>query len=202
VLIAFFVFLAIGCFGGPGTVIMGDQYVLEYASPQLDDFSPLKEAIRVERFSSSADSDSYAMICRPKPFVRQVNPFARWRLLPADMLTDEIVRDLRSIKLFLAVFSWRETQPARFVIQGEIEEFLRSEGSSGAAARLDIRIKLLDTKTKDAADRIVFTKEYKIEEPMLSETAEEYAAAMSRATARFSAEMLRNIYQAVKGRTP
>jgi ABC-type uncharacterized transport system auxiliary subunit len=200
VLIGFFVFLVIGCFGSR-TVIMGDQYVLEYASPQLDDLVPLKEAIKVERFSSSADNDSYAMVCRQKPFLRQVNPYARWRILPADMISDKIVRDLRNVKIFRAVFSWRDTQPARFVIQGEVEEFLKLEGGNDAAARLDIRIKLLDTKTRDAVDRIVSTKEYKIEEPILSETAEEYAAAMSRATAHFSADLLRNIYQTVKERT-
>jgi ABC-type uncharacterized transport system auxiliary subunit len=192
----------IGCVGGSKTVIMGNQFVLEYSSPKVENESPLKESLKIERFSASQDSDSFSMVYRPKQFSRKVYTYARWRVRPTDMLTDSITSDLRSIGIFTAVYSWRDLQLARFVLHDEIMEFLRVEEEGRALVKLTIRMTLSDMKGKDIAERTAFSKEYRIEEPMQSDGAEDYAAAMSKAAAKFSREMIADIYRVIKDRKP
>lgn len=190
-----------GCIEGSKTVIMGNQYVLEYSSPKVENLSPLKESLKIEHFSASQDSESFSMVYRPKPFTRKVYKYARWRVSPTDMLTDSITNDLRNAGIFTAVYSWRDLPLARFVLHDEIMEFLRVEQEGRVVVRLTVRVILSDMKGKDTAERMALSKEYRIEEPMQSDGAEDYAAAMSKAAAQFSREIIADVYQAVKERS-
>jgi cholesterol transport system auxiliary component len=177
-----------------------EQYTLEYPPPALAGSSPLEQGLSVERFSVAQDLNSQAMVYRPLDFQRQVYSYHRWRVNPADLCTDYLLRDLRASGLFKAVFSYQAPGAARFRLEGALQEFLEKDEAAGAQAVLSLNLTLLDLNFPDLPRRLVFQRTYEQSAPMPRPGAAELAQAMSQAFAQLSQKAIADVHQAMRGR--
>jgi ABC-type uncharacterized transport system auxiliary subunit len=189
--------LTSGCSFGSKTTYSVNQYTLEYPSPILKEIVQIKELIKVERFSVANAFDTSAIVYRNGPNLRNIDPYNRWRTKPGDMVTDFLVRDLRNSGLFQAVFSYNQNEETRYLLEGQVNEFLESKEKDGFKAVLSLDVTFQDLSKKEGTERIVFQRSYGYTEPLERETYGNLAQAMSKAMERFSRQMMMDLHQAM-----
>jgi cholesterol transport system auxiliary component len=189
---------ASGCSFGSKTTYSVNQYTLEYPSPVLKETAPIKEPIKVERFSVANAFDTSAIVYRDGPNLRNIDPYNRWRTTPGEMVTDFLIRDLRHSGLFRAIFSYHQDEETRYLLEGQVNEFLESKENDGLKAILSLDVTFLDLSKKEMTERIVFQRAYGYTEPLERETYGDLAQAISKAMEKFSRQMMMDLYQAVR----
>lgn len=191
-------FLVAACLPGAKAPVLIDQYTLDYAPPSGAAGSPFADSLKIERFSVAQAYNTTAMIYRPSPYKLSTYGSARWRVNPADLLTDYFARDLRGSGMFLGVFTYRDTDDARFVLQGGIEEFLEVDDGGQGKATVSMSVSLLDTKESEITRRLVFQKTYRAEELMREQSSLALAQGMSAAVRKLSEQVSKDISDPVK----
>ena len=186
------------CGGGRQAPRPVSYFGLEYDAPRFEKRAPSAEVLRVNRFTEPQVLNSTAMVFRGGAGTVQSYPDARWRVNPADLVTDALVRDLGHSGLFKAVFSEYDDAAARFVLQGRVEECLAAAEGGGRQAVLALTLALLDRSERDPVRGVVFQKAYREVVPMDSPTAAAMARAMGQAMEKLSRKMTSDIYEAVK----
>ena len=146
--------------------------------------------------------NSNAMVYQPQPFKSETYNYSRWRVNPGYLVTDYLLRDLRDSRLFKAVFGPDSSGKYRFRLEGGVEEFQELDEPGGWKASLGLTVTLLDTSQEELPQRVVFQKNYRVLEPMPEKTPEGLARAMSRAMEQASAQIMTDIYEAARRRTP
>ena len=184
-----------GC-GGRSTYVV-QQYLLDYSPPALAGLVRANEALRVESFSTAQAFASTAMLYRPSPLELSSYSRERWRVMPCDMVTDFLLRDLRNAGIFTAVLAYEDPGGGRYVVTGTVVEFLEVDGSNGPKARLSVDATLLDTTEREIMKRFVFQKTYTVEEPMKDKSARDLAESMSGAMKKFSGELMADIHRGI-----
>ncbi len=190
--------LLAGCFPGAKAPLMVDHYTLEYASPAFGNIKAVSEAIRVERFAVAQAYNTTSMLYKPAPYKLEAYGSARWRVGPGDILSDYLVRDIRSAGIFRGAFSYREGESARFVLEGGVEEFLEVDEKNKGTALLIVRIALIDSKETESTKRLVFQKSYRFAEPLAEQSAKSLAEGMSVAVQRLSEQALKDVLESVQ----
>ena len=147
--------------------------------------------------------NSTAMVYREEPSQRNQYLYHRWRVNPADLVSDYLLRDLRSANLFQGVFHHRSNESGRFLLTGDVEEFQEYIGKENHQAIIALNVTLLDTARPGLPERILFQKNYRIAEPIDEKSPAGLAKGMSRAVAMVSKLLLSDISNAVHAvRTP
>jgi ABC-type uncharacterized transport system auxiliary subunit len=187
-----------GCIPGPKPPYLIDQNTLEYNTPQIGKVVPFKETIRLERFGVAQAYNSTAMVYKPSPYKMAVYQGDRWRVNPGDLVTDFLLRDVRQAGLFQGVFSYRDGENTRYVLEGGIEEFLEIDEQASGKAVVSLTITLLDTQSKEVTKRIIFQKQYKADEPLSEQSASALARGISKVMGDLSALILKDIYLALQ----
>jgi len=187
-----------GCFGGTGKTPFIRQYVLEYPPTQGGGTAVVEAMVRVERFSADRLFMGKEMLYRQGPFRREAYPVQRWRISPADMVTEFIRRDLRLAGLFSAVLGERDAEDVRFSLAGGVEEFFESRENQNRRALLAATVTLLDNSRKEMAEFVVLQKSYRIEAAIEREGAAGMAEAMSRAMADLSRQVITDIAKVIR----
>ncbi len=200
IVLCILVMAAAGCFSRSKPAYLVEQFTIDYPPPAATGLGILNDSIKVERFSVSQSFNSQAMVYRSQPFTLSTYNYSRWRVNPADMVTDYLVRDLRSAAVFRAFYSYRDPDRSRFVVEGGVEEFLESDDKSGLKAILSLNVSLLDRKGKEITDRLLFQKHYRFEEPIREHSPEEFARGMSLNMSRFSAQLAKDLREAVEAK--
>ena len=165
----------------------------------LKEILQIKELIKVERFSVANAFDTSAIVYRDGPNLRNIDPYNRWRTKPGDMVTDFLIRDLRHSGLFQAVFSYNQNEETRYLLEGQVNEFLESKEKDGFRAVLSFDVTFQDLSKKEVMERIVFQKSYGYTEPLEKETYGGLVQAMSKATENFSRQMMMDLHQTIAG---
>jgi len=176
-----------------------NQYTLEYSPPEFKEQTAIDELLRVERFSVSQTYNTSAMIYKEGPHLRNVDPYNRWRTKPGEMTTENLVRDLRNSGLFRGVISYSDTGNVRYLLEGQVDEFLELSEQNGMAL-LSLNVTLVDLKKSSAADRMIFQRDYKVAEPCTEKTPAGLAQAMSRAMREISRQILVDLQKELKSR--
>lgn len=192
-------FLFAGCIdrGKPSPMI--ENYSFEYPSPTFAGLPPLNLTVKVERFSVAKAYNTLSMVFRPEPYKLDAYGSHRWIANPGDMVSDYLLRDLRNSGLFQAVFSFRDYEDARFVIQGGVEEFLEADDGERGNAVLSLSVTLTDTSHPSFPNRLVYQKKYSFSEPLADRTPAGLAGSMSKVMAKASVRIIQDVYQAVGG---
>lgn len=188
--------LVVGCGGGKSTYVV-QQYLLDYPSPVIADLPKTDEVLRVEPFSTAQAYGSTAMLYRPAPFELSTYNRERWRIAPADMVTDFLLRDLRNSGTFTAILSYDDPGEGRYDVTGTVVEFLAVDGREGPRARLSIDATLMDKTQREITKRIIFQKTFTVEEPMENTSARALAESMSRAMKKFSGALMADIHRGI-----
>jgi uncharacterized lipoprotein YmbA len=188
---------ASGCSLGEKRVQVVRQYILEYSSPTVEGLTQTKDLIKVERFSVASTFNTTAMLYRDSPYTLNSDPYNRWKVNPGEMVSDYLVRDLRRMNLFSAVCSYHDLVETRYVLQGQVEDFLEVDEKGGAKAVLGMNVTLLDL-AKGAPQKVLFQKNYRFEDPLEERTAVGFARAMSRAMEKTSRHLMLDLREAAR----
>ena len=194
-----FVSMFSGCMGTSQPSIAVKQYTLEYPCPRFESLSRIDQVIRVERFTAAQAFHSNDMIYRQKQYMRGAYNYNRWNISPSDILTELLLRDIKNAHVFGAVLSRQETGDARFLLEGQIEEFMEIDEEERTWASLIVDVTLSDLFEKIPAKRIILQKTYKFMEPFKERQPPELAKAMSKAVEKFSIELISDIHGIAKG---
>lgn len=187
------VFIAAGCFGRSKAPHIVEQYSLEYAPPAIESPVRIGESIKVERFSVDQLFNSQAMVYRAQPYKFASYNYNRWRVNPGDMVTDYLTRDLRAANIFPAVFSYRDIEGTRFIIEGGVGEFLEMMAQGNWKAVLKTNVSFIDGSRKEPIKRVVFQRRYHFEESLKEHSPDEFARGMSVNMQRFSEQLIKDI---------
>jgi ABC-type uncharacterized transport system auxiliary subunit len=194
--------LLMACLGGCGKPpMLVNQYLLEYPAPVVGGKAKLPTDIRVELFSVAQAFNSNAMVYQPQPFQSQSYNYSRWRANPGNLVTDFLIRDLRESGLFKAVFGPGSSGKHRFKLEGGVAEFQELDAPDGWKASLALTVTLLDSDKEELPQRVVFQKNYRVQEPLPEKTPQGLAQGMSRAMEQVSARIITDVYEAARSRT-
>jgi len=195
--IAILIFLLAGCVGGR-IVSMTEYYMLDYASPDIKESTPLNNFLKVERFSVGQIFNSNAMLYRTGSFNLTSFPNDRWRVNPGDLVTDSLIRDIRHSGIFRGVFSYRDTEGSRFVLEGNVTEFLEVEEKGSAKGLLTVYITLLDLNQTEITRKVVFQKRYSQAAECEEKGPRGMAQGLSKSMEQLSGQIISDVYRAVK----
>lgn len=187
----------IGCGKPP---IVTNRFLLEYPSPVFGSRPTLDESIRVELFAAAQAINSNAMVYLPRPFETSAYVYNRWQVDPAHMVTDYLLRDLRSSRLFRGVFGHQQSGIGRFRVEGAVQQFAELDDPDGWKAVLAVSVTLLDLNEAEVTRRVIMQKNYLQTEYMTEQNASGLAQGMSRAMAVVSANIINDLYQAATAR--
>jgi ABC-type uncharacterized transport system auxiliary subunit len=187
-----------GCLPGNKPPQLTEQFTIEYARTEPLKLTPVPHTIRIERFSTAQAYNSLSMIYKPESYRLASYNYNRWRVTPGDMVTDYLVRDLRDSGMFIGVFSYREMENARFVLEGGVEEFLEVDTGGAGRALLSLSIALIDTTQSEVTKRLIFQRNYRREEPLKEQAPAALAQGMSAAMKKLSGEVAKDIYESVQ----
>lgn len=97
----------------------------------------LAVALGVERFAAAAIYEEDRLIYRESPFEVKYDHYRRWAARPAQLVTDEIIKQLAARGLFRHVTSYPTAVPVDFIVRGRLlafEEWDRGEQWFGRVA--------------------------------------------------------------------
>jgi ABC-type uncharacterized transport system auxiliary subunit len=192
--------LITSCSLGAKPSYLVNQYTLEYPSPILKELTSINELVRVEQFSVSQTFNTSAMIYEEGPNLRNVDLYNRWRTKPGEMTTEYLVRDLRNSGLFRGVISYSDREETRYLLEGQVDEFLEVSEKDGRKAVLGLNVTFLDLKKRDPAEKVIFQRDYKVAEPYTERTPAALAQGMSRAMGKISRQIILDLQNALKSR--
>jgi cholesterol transport system auxiliary component len=188
-----------GCFSGGGSGRLVEFYTLEYAPPASTGPGTDK-IVKIDRFSAVRSYDNTAMQYVPAAYKIVAYNYHKWRTTPGDMVTDYLLRDFRHSGLFRAVFSYRQPEFARFVVEGGVEDFVETKEANGWSAVLGLQVTLLDMTQSEVTEKVMFQKRYRVVQPIDGESPVIFAEGLSAAMARISAQIIGDVSSAVKER--
>lgn len=186
-----------GCLARTKPPYLVEEYIFEYDLPEVKLNLPSDFTVKICRFSVAQSFNSKAMVFKPSPHRVSTYTYHRWRVNPADMVTDFIVRDFKGLGDIKAVFSYREIESARYMIEGGIEEFLQAKEDSQWRAILSVNVTFIDCSEKEIQDRVVFQKRYRFQQILEGETPEGLAKGMSMNMRNFSMALIEDISRLV-----
>jgi ABC-type uncharacterized transport system auxiliary subunit len=192
--------LITGCSLGAKPSYIVNQYTLEYPSPILKELTSIDELLKVEQFSVAQTFNTSAMIYKEGPNLRNVDPYNRWRTKPGEMAAEYLARDLRNSGLFRAVISYNDSEETRYLLEGQVDEFLEVSEKDGRKAVLSLNMTFLDLKKRHTAEKVIFQRDYKVVEPCAEKTPPAFAQAMSRAMEKISRQIILDLQNAVRNR--
>ncbi|KMY68445.1 hypothetical protein AAU61_01870 [Desulfocarbo indianensis] len=181
---------------GPKPPVIVKQWTLEYDAPPAAG-QRLDAGLKVKRFEAAMSLMGTEMVYRPEANQRGVYAYHRWRVSPADLVGDYLLRDLRAQAALDGVYSERQMQRPRFLLEGGVEEFLEVDAAGQWRASLKVSLTLLDTRKDRLPQSLLFQRQYGFSQPMPSKDPAGLAQAMSAAMAQFSQQARSDIIQAV-----
>ncbi len=173
-------------------------YTLEYDPPQINSPDPLPFVIRVERLSVAPLYNTNRIIYRDRSFKREAYVYYRWRANPGDLVTYFLTRDIKQSGPFKAVLPHDSGIPASHVLEGSVDEFFESDSKESWEAVLSVSIVLIAENEPDISKGILFQKTYRATESCKQKNPRALAEAMSKAMARISREITKDIYDYLK----
>lgn len=178
--------------------VLVKQWTLEYPAPKPGR-AKLQAELKVMRFQASQALLGAEMVYRPAPNERGVYHYNRWLASPSDLVGDFLLRDLRTQGGLTVVYSNRQPQRPRFMLEGGVENFLEVDEGQDWHAALKVNLTLLDTKQGDVTKRLLFQRDYTLTASMPSKDPAGLAKAMSQAMAKFSDKARADILEAIEG---
>jgi ABC-type uncharacterized transport system auxiliary subunit len=195
-----FVYITIisGCLSSGKPRFQAENYLLDYPAPLFTELTGIDDTIRVSRFTIAAAYNNTNMIFIEDNYALDSFNYNRWAVNPADMVGDNLLRDLQGSGLFHAAFSRYAVDEGRYILQGGITEFFLRKDKNGNTAVISLEITLKDSGQREATKRILFQKKYSREELLKEQSPRGYCEAMSLALQNLSRQIIYDVYQTVK----
>ena len=101
---------------------------------------------------------------------------------------------------FQAVVPYDHSGGTRYLLEGQVDEFLEVSEKDGRKAVLSLHVTFLDLKQRDTAEKVIFQRDYNVAEPYSEKTPAALAQGMSRAMGIISRQIILDLQDAVKSR--
>jgi ABC-type uncharacterized transport system auxiliary subunit len=98
------------------------------------------------------------------------------------------------------VISYNDTGETRYLLEGQVDEFLEASEKDGRKAVLGLNVTFLDLKKRETAEKVIFQRDYRVVEPYVEKTPAALAQGMSRALGKISRQIILDLQDAVKSR--
>jgi ABC-type uncharacterized transport system auxiliary subunit len=187
--------LLAGCFRLSQPAPQIREYRLDYAPPPATG-STLAVTLRVPPLGVAAVYDREPIVYREGTYSTGAYFSNRWSANPGQMVADLLARDLADSGLYRAVQRAPSVLASNYQLNGEIEEIEERLTTNSCTAHLRVRVVLLRTRGA-AADPVRWRTAYTEDEPCACNDARALAGAMSRALERVSAQLQREVYNAI-----
>lgn len=199
-IVLFCLVLIAGCFPGSKPPYLVEHYTIDYAYPVIKGVNHIEASITVDRFTVAQFFNSRAMVYQPAANQLASYTYNKWSVNPGDMVTDYLLRDLRNAGIFQAVFSYRDSVRTRYMLEGGVEQFMQVTEKGNQRAVLSLTVTLIDTKENEINRKIVFQKTYLFVETLSENSPVALARGLSAGMAKFSEQLIKDIYEAAKDR--
>lgn len=155
--------------------------------PPSPDGATVAGTVRVVPFGIAAAYDSQSFIYRESAYDIGIDSYHQWIAGPAAMITDLVARDLAAADAFRAVLQAPSALPSDYELNGWIETF-EERDDDGCLAH--VRLRALFVRVPPRGPRqVLFEESLTGDEPCTRGDPDAFAAAMSRAVERLSAEI-------------
>lgn len=175
-----------------------EYFLLDYQAPTWEKQTQFDGTMRFDRFTIDSAYNTQNMIFRTDNYSLDFFNYNRWAVNPADMVADDLLRDMQASSLFHAVFSRYTVEDADFLLQGGIREFFLRVEKNSKIAVISLEITLKNYNQVKGNKRIIFQKKYHHEELLTEQTPRGYCQAMSQALKILSQQIINDVYQATK----
>lgn len=194
----FYLVIIPGCVSSGKPDFKTENYLINYPAPIFEKMVKIDNTIKISRFTIATVYNNQNMIFRQDNYDLDSFNYNRWAANPADMVGDNLLRDLQGSGLFHAAFSRYVVDEGRYIVQGGIEEFFLRIDTGSKSAVINLEIALIDTKQREPTKRILFQKNYRREELLQYQSPRSYCQAMSLAMQSLSRQIIADIYSALK----
>jgi len=178
-----------------------EYYSLEYQPLSIQgNLDPLPVAIRIERFNVSPVYDTNRIIYRDRSFKQDAYVKNQWKSNPGAMVTHLLGRDLKESGLFKVVISNEGESPFSHILEGSVDEFFEWQTQDIWKGVLILSITFFSQTERDAQKKVLFHKTYSVSKHCLKKDTKALAEAMSKAMQEISAEIIEDIYDALRER--
>lgn len=193
--------LVSGCAALTGDAIR--YHVFDYPSPQRDVTSTIPETLMVYRFLLADSVDVRELTVSESQGDGRVLERHRWEQNPADMVTELIIRDIKSSGLFEKTVDQSSSSQYRYALEGTLLKLQGRKSGGRAWADLEAEVTLLDFESGWGAKTSIMKKHYTMEAPSINNTPESIVAAINQAVRTFSNRVRSDIRSALEqSRTP
>ena len=178
------------------------DYRLDYAPPQVEG-RPLAVVLQIAPLAVAAMYDRDAIVYREGTYSTGTYPDSRWSTNPGSLVTDLLARDFGDSELYRAVQLGPSLLAGDYHVGGEIEEIEEIEeepNAGGCAAHLRLRM-LVARLRPGKDDPVLLQHAYTGEEPCPCNQPRALVAAMSQGLAKISAQLQRDVYDAIAADT-
>lgn len=171
------------------------DYRLDYPPPTLSG-TPLPVSLGIDAFNVAAVYDRDAIVYRDNNYATGAYFDARWSANPGNMLPDLLARDFAASGQFRVVQRTPVMVPTDYQLGGEVQEM--EERASGSSCTAHLRLVPLLARVR-AGNRnpVLLQRPYTADEPCPCNHPDRLAAAMSKAFASISAQLERDVYDAI-----
>ncbi len=122
----------------------------------------------------------------------------RWQENPVDMITELVLRDIETSRLFeRAVDQW-SSMPYRYALEGTVQTLRGEVRGKEAFARVEADVSFIDFEASRLGKKIIFKKSYTIMEPSLSNAPSKIAEAMNTAVKKLSKSIRDDVSNSMK----
>lgn len=171
---------------------------LDYPSPAVEYSDPSPDTLMVYKFLSDPSVDTHMLsISNVKSGSATVGQH-RWQENPVDMITELVLRDIETSRLFeRAVDQWSSVR-YRYALEGAVRNLAGEITEKSAYALVEAEVSFIDFDAPKLGKKVIFKKSYRISEPSDGKTPGKIAEAMNRAVKKLSKNIRDDVSASMK----
>ncbi|MFC1883225.1 ABC-type transport auxiliary lipoprotein family protein [Thermodesulfobacteriota bacterium] len=189
--------LLIGCFGSSPPKERIRFYTLEYPPPVFSGMSKQPCIVQIKRFTINSIYNTTRIIFQSESSTRDDYVYHRWRVNPADMVTQLLKRDLMKSGVLAAVLDEDSRFSYTHTLEGSVDEFLELDSEDAWYAVLTVSITIMKADCLDIVKGILMQNTYSAKTKLKKKNPRDLAEAMSRAMAEVSERIIRDLHASV-----
>ncbi len=171
---------------------------LDYPSPPVEYPDPSPDTLMVYRFLSDPSVDTHLLTISDVKSNDTIVGQHRWQENPVDMITDLVLRDIETSRLFeKAVDQWGSMR-YRYALEGNVRNLSGEIAQKSAYALVEADVSFIDFDAPKLGKKVIFKKSYRISEPSETKTPGKIAEAMNRAVRKLSKNIRDDVSASMK----
>ena len=175
-----------------------DRYILDYSAPQPASAAPVAQSLMIWPVRIAAEYDRDALVYRDEQHSAGLYAYDQWFASPAKQMTEKLVRDFESARVFQAVFTAGAFQKPDYALYSNIRELGERREKNARFGAVAMSFTLTYARTDTATPSIVFQREYVRRVPCADTSRPALVAAMCSAMQQAVSNLVGDVRAAVQ----